>query len=278
MRPAVQQSVDLHFQSTARQWRDIYQWKDLTSRLYQERHERVLRTIQELRLPAGARILEIGSGPGKLAVELGLLGYRVDAIDSSPALVEMTRELAIESNVTENVSAKIGDAYKLAFEDGSFDLVVAVGVFDWLKSLAQPLSEVRRVLKPAGAAVVTIGNPWAWEFTLDPRMNPLLNPVKAFACGVLKRFGKQFRPPLCMRSKRTMKRAVEDAGLGFRGRRVFGFGPLTFLGKHIVSDGLATVLHENLQPLADKNIPVFREGGRTQILCLSKQISEKRKV
>jgi SAM-dependent methyltransferase len=48
-------------------------------------------------VPAGASLLELGSGPGRVTVELVRLGHRVTAVDQSPAmLAALPRDPAIE--------------------------------------------------------------------------------------------------------------------------------------------------------------------------------------
>src|SRR5262245_23426530 len=43
------------------------------------------------RLDSGSRVLEVGSGTGKLTVALARRGFRVDAVDPGPQLVEIAR-------------------------------------------------------------------------------------------------------------------------------------------------------------------------------------------
>jgi SAM-dependent methyltransferase len=80
-----------------------------------------------LRVRAGARALDLGCGPGRNAVWLAGQGYRVDALDLSPAALDWGREHAAGSGVEVNfVRASIFEwdlpetAYDLVFDSGCF--------------------------------------------------------------------------------------------------------------------------------------------------------------
>ena len=50
----------------------------------------------------------------------------------------------------------------LPFDDGSFDLVVCIEAFQWIRDAPSAVAEFRRVLRPGGSAVVTL--PYAFEY------------------------------------------------------------------------------------------------------------------
>jgi SAM-dependent methyltransferase len=57
------------------------------------------------------------------------------------------------------VLLSLGDAGRLPFASQTFDLVVAHGLISWLNSPLSALTEMARVCKPGGYAVVTCANP-----------------------------------------------------------------------------------------------------------------------
>ncbi len=72
-----------------------------------------------------------------------------------------------------NTSYTVENALDLSFEDNSFDLVVTVDVIEHVGQPARMMSEISRVLKPGGLAVITFPQrnfPW----TYDP-LNRLLS-------------------------------------------------------------------------------------------------------
>src|SRR6266851_1275446 len=101
---------------------------------------------------AGARVLDVASGPGYAAAAAAQRGAMVTALDFSVAMVEMAR------SQNPGIEFREGDAGALPFADGSFDAVVMN--FGMLH-LAQPeraVSEALRVLRPGGRYAFTV---WA---------------------------------------------------------------------------------------------------------------------
>jgi len=95
---------------------------------------------------APERVLEVGPGPGELSERMATeLGAEVLAIDVSERMVELCRARAVD--------ARLGDVQALAFEDASFDLVVAAWVLFHPEDLDRALSEIARVLRPGGRLI-----------------------------------------------------------------------------------------------------------------------------
>jgi ubiquinone/menaquinone biosynthesis C-methylase UbiE len=113
-----------------------------------ELEEKVLRFVS----PTGAeRVLDSGSGPGALAFALAPHVREVVALDLVPELLEQGRRRAERFP---NVSFVEGDATKLPFELGSFDLA---GSLRTLHHIARPelaVAELVRVTRPGGRVLV----------------------------------------------------------------------------------------------------------------------------
>jgi len=99
-------------------------------------------------------VLDVGCGPGLIAVALAEQGLEVDAVDSVPEMIAMTRDLAAESNIGDRVRCKVSDVMRLPMEGERFDLALAVGVTEWLAAVDLGLQEMARVLKPGGLLIV----------------------------------------------------------------------------------------------------------------------------
>lgn len=78
---------------------------------------------EELGLQAGMRVLDVGCGPGRHAVELGLRGLRVVGVDLSPDFVALARRRAREAGAA--ISFFEIDARDLPFEE-EFDAAVSI--------------------------------------------------------------------------------------------------------------------------------------------------------
>ncbi len=91
-------------------------------------------------------VLEVGCGRGELAERMTReLAARVTALDQSARMVELTRARGVE--------AIIGDVVDLPFAAQSFDCAVAAWMLYHASDLDSALSELRRVLRPAGVLV-----------------------------------------------------------------------------------------------------------------------------
>jgi S-adenosylmethionine-dependent methyltransferase len=103
--------------------------------------------------PPPAKLLDIGCGPGRYAIELTRRGYTVTLLDLSQANLDLASQKAAEAGVVLNGLHK-GDARHLKeFADGAYDIVLLMGPLYHLVSESdrrQALAEAWRVLKPGG--------------------------------------------------------------------------------------------------------------------------------
>jgi SAM-dependent methyltransferase len=110
------------------------------------------------KLAPGARILDLGGGPGRYAIELAKRGHRVVLADLSPELLEVARRRVAESDVSGVESFDVVSAMDLGrYADGSFDAVIAFGPFYHLVAeheRRRAAAEIRRVLVSHGQAFV----------------------------------------------------------------------------------------------------------------------------
>ncbi len=110
-------------------------------------------TISAMRdwFPADARLLEAGCGPGLIVAALASLGYDIEGVDFSAALIE--RALLVEPDLP----IRHADATALAVADGVYDGVISLGVVEHRREGPEPfLTEARRVLRPGGRLFLTV--------------------------------------------------------------------------------------------------------------------------
>jgi ubiquinone/menaquinone biosynthesis C-methylase UbiE len=104
-------------------------------------------------LPGGGQVLEVGPGPGLMAIELARTGrYQVTGLDISTTFVEIARRNAAAADLP--VDFRHGNAASMPFEDESFDLVACCAAFKNFAEPVQVLREMQRVLRPSGRAIV----------------------------------------------------------------------------------------------------------------------------
>jgi ubiquinone/menaquinone biosynthesis C-methylase UbiE len=267
--------VDTHFHSRVTQWRDVYEQEGLEGAIYRKRLDVVLRWIDELAIPTGQKVLEIGCGAGRCTVALAQRGYLIHAMDSVEGMLNFTQEHAIEAGVSSSVTTSLGDAHNLPFPDRSFGLVLAIGVIPYLQFPQKGLSEMARVLRPGGFVLVTAGNRWRLNDVLDPWSCPPLQPAKKVIGAILRRFRKA-RPddsglPLRLDSLRKFDRWLLPAGLSKIKATTVGFPPIRFRGRPIFGEQTSTKLNNRLQELVDRDVPLIRSSGMDYIVLTKKQ-------
>ncbi len=123
---------------------------------YRGRRSVLERVIDGLRLPARARILDAGCGSGRNMVELARHGTVV-GIELSPASVALARTRSIGEVIECSV-------LELPFASASFDLAVSLDVIEHLGDDRAALQELRRVVAPGGALLITVpAYQWLWS-------------------------------------------------------------------------------------------------------------------
>jgi SAM-dependent methyltransferase len=110
------------------------------------------RTVEQMNLGSGARLLDVGCGVGTTASMLATeLGLSVTGIDVSQSNLQRAAAAAGDSGVR-FVHA---DAHQLPFADASFDGVLIECVLSLLQDKGAALGEIRRLLQPGGSLGIT---------------------------------------------------------------------------------------------------------------------------
>jgi len=108
-------------------------------------------------------VLEVGSGPGELALGIArrLPGGEVVGIDLASAMIERAAQRA-RSERDARVRFVLADAAVLPLPDGSFDVVVSTLSLHHWAAPAAVFAEIARVLRPGGVALIYDLRPFAY--------------------------------------------------------------------------------------------------------------------
>jgi SAM-dependent methyltransferase len=113
----------------------------------------------------GGKLLEVGSGPGRLAVRLAREAPRMTltGVDISSAMVERAARRAAGAGLSERVRFEVGDVAALPLPDEEFSAVVSTLSLHHWSDPAGGLAEIHRVLRPGGEARIYDLAHWLWR-------------------------------------------------------------------------------------------------------------------
>jgi SAM-dependent methyltransferase len=110
----------------------------------------VRRVLQQVRLDASSRVLEIGSNTGFTSIEIASwVPCPVVGVDINPRSIALARAKGSEHDLR-NVTFTEADALSLPFPDGAFDLVFCSNTTSFILDRQRAITEYYRVLRPRG--------------------------------------------------------------------------------------------------------------------------------
>lgn len=136
-------------------------------------------------VPAGAKLLDLGCGPGTDHPVLVAAGYDVTGIDSSPAMARAARaRAAAMTRSRPAIVCRSIDAVE-GFGTGSFDAAFSnLGPLNCVDDLAAVARQLHHVIRPAGVVVASvIGRLCPWEIALYASRGDLRRAFLRFRSG-----------------------------------------------------------------------------------------------
>jgi ubiquinone/menaquinone biosynthesis C-methylase UbiE len=152
-----------------------------------------------------ADVLDLCCGNGEHLLSIAETVRAGIGLDFSNPYIDQARESCAGRGV-DNISFVLGSARSLPFDAASFDLVYSFSSLYYVPNLGEIVSEVARVLKPGGTALLELGNRYS------------LNTLVCRAC-------PELATP-CHVSLRQVKRLLREANLTVQEDRAFQILPL----------------------------------------------------
>ncbi|MGH9341368.1 MAG: methyltransferase domain-containing protein [Acidobacteriota bacterium] len=115
--------------------------------------------LAELALTADDSLLEVGCGGGALLKEALQSDCRAAAVDHSPDMVRLAREVNHEAVADGRLMLLEASAGSLPFADATFTCAAMTGLLGFLPDPVAALAEIRRVLAAGGRLVVLGSDP-----------------------------------------------------------------------------------------------------------------------
>jgi ubiquinone/menaquinone biosynthesis C-methylase UbiE len=124
------------------------------SRFYDCSEDRISRVVSLARIRPGDRILDLGCGPGAIAVRCALLEAQAFGVDPSRAALRLSMKRAQKAGVPLQLFEFDGKV--LPFRDLSFDTIIMADVAEHIddESMRYLLEECSRLLLPGGRLVI----------------------------------------------------------------------------------------------------------------------------
>ncbi len=125
-----------------------------THRLYSQGTESLIDAMLDaLALAPGLLVADVGCGSGEWHAALATRGVVTVGLDLMPGMLDAARQTGIELEPRPRLIR--GDAQALPFRSATFDRVLCSGVLYHVPDCRRALSEMRRVLRPGGRAVIS---------------------------------------------------------------------------------------------------------------------------
>jgi ubiquinone/menaquinone biosynthesis C-methylase UbiE len=102
------------------------------------------------------KVLDIGSGPGHVSIELAKLlpSVEIVGLELSDKMIEIAEKNVDEHGFSARIEFRQGDAAEIPFEDASFDLVISSWSLHLWKRPAHVFADIYRVLKSGCRALI----------------------------------------------------------------------------------------------------------------------------
>ena len=150
-----------------RHWQEVYTQKDPTQvSWFQSAPTPSLELVQELRLPADSKVLDVGGGTSALAVALAAEGLNVTVLDLAPAALAYAQSY-FDAQAVQKIRWLAGDILDNGYitahiSPDSIDLWHDRAVFHFLVEVEQQqryVQSVARSVKPGGYAIIATFSP-----------------------------------------------------------------------------------------------------------------------
>src|ERR1700761_1760224 len=96
----------------------------------------IQRVIERVGLKPGDAVMDLGCGPGLLAIPFARFGMAVTGVDPEPQMLEAAKAAARDAGVT--IAFRQGSSFDLPDDIGPFKLVTMGRAFHWMDQAQTP--------------------------------------------------------------------------------------------------------------------------------------------
>ena len=157
--------AEKYFEENAIRYTDDYYFQQKEHPKW-ARHKCILELVEEFVPEKRSRVIDIGCGPGLLAIDLARKGYVGVGLDISKRMIFLCKKKA-SGLAIEGWEFVLGDAEKTGLEDASFNCAIASGVIEYMAEDDKMLEEMNRILKPGGHLILNVSNILGYSTSLN---------------------------------------------------------------------------------------------------------------
>jgi ubiquinone/menaquinone biosynthesis C-methylase UbiE len=137
-----------------RQWAEHYRTAD-NETFFEQAFDSI---VQELGMPPGSTIVDLGCGSCAHSVRLARRGLKVKAVDFSESALEMARAKLDAQGLADRIEISRENLLALSMADDSVDCAICWGVMMHIPDVDTAVAELARVIRPGGKLVISEGN------------------------------------------------------------------------------------------------------------------------
>jgi SAM-dependent methyltransferase len=137
-------------------WNDFYEDEIYDMRFPGESEIKFFGRAAKKESLIGKKALDFGCGIGRDLIFMNTLGLEVYGLDTSKVAIEKAHNRLF--NLGHDTRVQTFDGKKIPFDDDFFDFIISFGVLDHMlfKEAKELMTELKRVLKPNGQALVVV--------------------------------------------------------------------------------------------------------------------------
>ena len=163
------------FSDRSETYSDEYYLNSVTAYSFRIRQKRVIEYLDNLN---GKKILDIGCGPGIMVDYMIEKNFEYHGVDISEKMIDVCNKKY--SNI-ESVKFSIGAIEAIKYPDNFFDIVIVMGVVEYVDKDLNAIKELARVVKPQGTVIITLPNKYSpfriWHRIIYSRLADIKNKI-----------------------------------------------------------------------------------------------------
>ncbi|MRR07084.1 MAG: class I SAM-dependent methyltransferase [Deltaproteobacteria bacterium] len=259
-----QVKISNHFTNTLDYWHTLYDGSTFLSLHMADRKKIVLDLVRAYAKGTTLKILDMGCGTGILSKALLDEGHSVASLDCSEQMLEKLQDSLKDSPYRTFLGTFLENVADTSFPAKEFDAIICIGVFQYQLHDDDLVREIGRILNKGGFCIFTLPNLLRLNYLLDP-LYYFRFLARAIQRLLPKVIGKDIGSPNALSGEVSdtlpydkkyflwqLNDLLEKQGLMIKEIVGFGFGPLTFWGRQIISDEISLKISTRLNQKANR--------------------------